>query len=111
MLASQTIALKGAKKMNDAKKVPKQDGAVELSITPSNRKKANKAIGEALEKFHHHRLSWILPYVATQTKLGHFPRFVLTVLLERLDHQRSRNDLSFQEIAEIEAFKASQKQP
>ena len=103
------LVLRSAK-MGIAKIVQKIDEKKCVDISSSDRNRANKVIGESLKKFHHHRLSWILPFVSTQVNLGHFPHCVLDVLLERLQHQRDRNDLSMEEIVGLEAFKVSQKQ-
>jgi len=53
------------------------------------------------------KLSGLLGAAERQVISGRMSRYVFEVLIERLEGQRRRNGLSFQEIADLEKAKAS----
>lgn len=77
-----------------------------LLVTAGQRKRANRALS-ALAQERRCRFSGLLQIAENWAASGRLSPYVFEVLIERIEGQRRRNELSFDEIADLERAKAS----
>ncbi len=108
--------------MNEAKSVPvnrcfgshcakapeqqRQDKVREILITASQRKMANRAI-RTLVNERRCRLSALLGMVETWVASKRASPYVFEVLIERVESQKRRKELSYDEVVDLERAKSS----
>jgi len=118
---AQLLLREGEQEMNEAQKIPvnrcfggqsppeqqaKEEKVKKLLLTASQRKMANNAI-RTLVNERHCRLSALLEMMELWVAHKRLSLFVFEVLIERVEGQRSRHELKFDEIVELEKAKAS----
>ena len=101
----------------DQKKSPEQqkEEKIKESLVAARQKKrkedANKVLHNLAYRLHcKGRLSKLVKAVETQVRKGSLPVWVYEVLIERLESQRIRDELSDQEIVDLEEGKFFLKQ-
>jgi len=77
----------------------------EAFVTVRQRKDANKALSHLSERLHV-GLAGLLKAVEMQVRKGNFSRYVYEVLIERVEGQGRRNELSPQQIVDLHEAKA-----
>jgi hypothetical protein len=119
---AQLLLREGEQEMNEAQKIPvnrcfggqsppdqqqtKEEKVKKLLLTAGQRKLANNAI-RTLVNERHCRLSALLEMMELWVAHKRLSLFVFEVLIERVEAQRSRHELKFDEIVELEKAKAS----
>jgi hypothetical protein len=86
----------------------KENKVKELLLTARQRSDANKTLRHLKDRFQC-SLFGLLEAVARQVDRGVLSAYVLDVLLERIEGQKVRNELTWDQITELEEFKASRK--
>jgi len=82
----------------------KEQKIKEVLLDASQRRRANKEICHLLKIFHGTRK---LRELLRAMKQRGYPDYVLKVAIERVEAERKRNELTFEEIRDFEEFKAS----
>lgn len=82
----------------------KEQKIKEVLFTASQRRRANREISHLLKTFHGTRK---LRELLKAMKQRGYPDYVLKVAIERVEAERKRDELTFEEIMDFEEFKAS----
>ena len=82
----------------------KEQQIKDVLLTASQRRRANKEISHLLKTFHGTRK---LRELLRAMKQRGYPDYVLKIAIERVEAERKRDELTFEEIMDFEEFKAS----
>ena len=82
----------------------KEQQIKDVLLTASQRRRANREISHLLKTFHGTRK---LRELLRAMKQRGYPDYVLAVAIERVEAERKRDELTFEEIMDFEEFKAS----